>query len=140
MNTEQKQRFVGVCEDLCQLAQYDAKFMSRIITRDESCVYNYNPETKKKNAVFPVEEPTDSMTDEDASGQQGHQERAHCCFSLTFTGSCTMNSSLHPSHPDITKHNSSGQPVLSNSFSIFSAKKKKNPSASVCMVSCDKRS
>jgi len=44
---EQKDDHLSVCTDLCERAQNNPKFISSVITGDESWVYRYDPETKK---------------------------------------------------------------------------------------------
>ena len=47
LTEEQKQRRVTICRDLIE-SQDD--ILDRVITGDETCVYQYDPETKRQSA------------------------------------------------------------------------------------------
>jgi len=46
VTADQKQQRVNLCTELRQLASNDERFLSRVITGDESWVYGYKPETR----------------------------------------------------------------------------------------------
>ena len=46
MTSDQQAHRVQVCQDLLDHSENDEEFLSKIITRDESCVYGYDVETK----------------------------------------------------------------------------------------------
>ena len=48
LTDEQKQRRVDCCNDWIENAQ-DSNFLKRVITGDESWIYEYNPETKRQS-------------------------------------------------------------------------------------------
>jgi hypothetical protein len=48
----QKQRRVNVCEELRQIATDDATLLSRVITGDESWIYDYGLETKQQSSQW----------------------------------------------------------------------------------------
>ena len=43
---EEKERHAAVANDLIQTATNEPDFLKKLITRDESLVYSYDPETK----------------------------------------------------------------------------------------------
>jgi len=43
---------VSICTDLCERDQNDPKFMSSVITGDESWVNGYDPETKQMSSQW----------------------------------------------------------------------------------------
>jgi len=49
---DQKQQRVNVCTELRQFASDDERFLSRVITGDESWVYVYDPETKRQSSQW----------------------------------------------------------------------------------------
>ena len=48
MNNDQKDHQVQVCTELQNAVRHDPNFLSRVITGDESWLYNYDPETKQQ--------------------------------------------------------------------------------------------
>jgi hypothetical protein len=72
LTVDQKQ--LCVCEELCQIACYDATLLSRVITGDESWIYSYGPETAK---VLPMEKSILTETENDETGEEENQENAH---------------------------------------------------------------
>jgi len=52
LTADQKQHRVNVCTELRQLASDNETFLSRVIIGDESWVYGYNPETKRKSSQW----------------------------------------------------------------------------------------
>jgi len=52
LTADQKQQRVNVCTELRCLASYDETFLSRVITNDESWVYDYDPETKQESSQW----------------------------------------------------------------------------------------
>jgi len=50
LTADQKQQRVNVYTELRQLASDDETFLSRVITGDQSCVYDYDPETKQQSS------------------------------------------------------------------------------------------
>ena len=47
-NNEQRDHRVQVCTELQNAVRHDPNFMSRVITGDESWLYDYDPETKRQ--------------------------------------------------------------------------------------------
>jgi hypothetical protein len=54
LSQEQMELRAKVAQDLIETTNNDPDFLKKVITRDESWVYGYDPETK---AVFPMEVP-----------------------------------------------------------------------------------
>jgi hypothetical protein len=52
LNNEQRDHRVQVCTELQQAVRHDPNFLSRVITGDESWVYNYDPETKQQSSQW----------------------------------------------------------------------------------------
>ena len=52
LNNDQRDHRVQVCTELQEAVRYDPKFLSRVITGDESWLYDYNPETKQKSSQW----------------------------------------------------------------------------------------
>ena len=48
LNNDQRDHQVQVCTTLQEAVRHDPNFLSRVITGDESWVYDYNPETKQQ--------------------------------------------------------------------------------------------
>jgi hypothetical protein len=48
LTTDQKQQHVNVCEELCLITYSDAAFLSRVVTGDESWIYDYDPKAKQQ--------------------------------------------------------------------------------------------
>jgi hypothetical protein len=48
LTADQKQQRVDICEELHQIASYNAAFLSIVITGDESRIYSYDTETKQQ--------------------------------------------------------------------------------------------
>ena len=58
LTADQKQQCVNVCTELRQLASDDETFLSRVITGDESWVYDNDPEAKQQSSQW--KSPTSS--------------------------------------------------------------------------------
>jgi histone-lysine N-methyltransferase SETMAR len=52
LTNDQKQRHVNLCLEVQEKANKDPTFISRIITRDESWIYGYDPETKQQSFLW----------------------------------------------------------------------------------------
>jgi hypothetical protein len=52
LTADQKQQCVNICKKLRQIASYDATFLSRVITGDESWIYRSDPETKQQSSQW----------------------------------------------------------------------------------------
>jgi len=52
LNNDQWDHRVQVCTELQKAVTYDPNFLSRVITGDESWLYNYDPETKQQYAQW----------------------------------------------------------------------------------------
>jgi hypothetical protein len=57
LTADQNQQRVA-CEELRQIASYDAALLSRVVTGDESCIYSYERETKHSPAKGKVKSMT----------------------------------------------------------------------------------
>jgi len=49
LNNDQREHQVQVCTELQEAVGHDPNFLSRVITGDESWVYDYDPETKQQS-------------------------------------------------------------------------------------------
>ena len=49
LNNDQRDQWVQVCTQLHEAVRHDPNFLSRVITGDESWVYDYDPETKQQS-------------------------------------------------------------------------------------------
>jgi len=49
LNNDQRDHRVQVCTELQEAVRHDPPFLSRVITGDESWVYDYDPETKQQS-------------------------------------------------------------------------------------------
>jgi histone-lysine N-methyltransferase SETMAR len=48
LREDQKQQLVNICKEFRQIASYNATFSFRVITGDESWIYEYEPDTKQQ--------------------------------------------------------------------------------------------
>ena len=49
LTQEQKDRRLNVCQDILQQLEMDNKFLEKVITGDESWIFQYDPETKRQS-------------------------------------------------------------------------------------------
>jgi len=52
LNNDQRDHRVQVCTELQKAVRHDPNFLSRVITGDESCLYDYDPETKQQSSQW----------------------------------------------------------------------------------------
>ena len=52
LNSDQRDHRVQVCTELQEAVRHDPNFLSRVITGDESWVYDYDPETKQQSTQW----------------------------------------------------------------------------------------
>jgi len=52
LNSDQRDHRVQVCTELQEVVRHDPNFLSRVITGDESWVYDYDPETKQRSTQW----------------------------------------------------------------------------------------
>jgi len=52
LNNDQRDHRVQVCAELQKAVRHDPNFLSRVITGDESWLYNYDPETKQQSSQW----------------------------------------------------------------------------------------
>ena len=52
LNNEQRDHRVQVCTELQNAVRHDPDFLSRVITGDESRLYDYDPETKQQSSQW----------------------------------------------------------------------------------------
>jgi len=52
LNNDQRDYWVPVCIELQKAVRNYSNFLSRVITGDESWLYNYDPETKQKSSQW----------------------------------------------------------------------------------------
>jgi len=52
LNNEQRDNQVQVCTELQNAVRHDPNFLSRVITGDESWLYDYGPETKQQSSQW----------------------------------------------------------------------------------------
>jgi len=52
MNNDQRDHRFQVCTELQKAVTHDPNFLSRVITGDESWLYNYDPETKRQSSQW----------------------------------------------------------------------------------------
>jgi len=52
LSNEQQDHWVQVCTKLQKAVRHDLNFLSRVITGDESWLYNYDPETKQHSSQW----------------------------------------------------------------------------------------
>ena len=50
LNNEQRDHWVQVCTELQNAVRHDPNFLSRVITGDESWLYDYDPKTKQQSS------------------------------------------------------------------------------------------
>jgi len=50
LDNDQRDHQVQVCTELQKAVRHDPNFLSRVITGDESWLYDYDPETKQKSS------------------------------------------------------------------------------------------
>jgi hypothetical protein len=48
---EQKENHVNMCQDLQERLEGDLKFLSKIVTSDETWIQRYDPETKQQSSL-----------------------------------------------------------------------------------------
>ena len=72
---DQKQQRVKFCTEIRQLASDDEKFLSRVITGNESWVYGYDPETKRQSSQW--KNPTTPRPKKGQTGEKQSQEHDH---------------------------------------------------------------
>ena len=78
LNSDQRDHRVQVCTELQEAVRHDPNILSRVITVDESWVYDYDPETKP--AVYAMEDAIISTTEKSAPSSQQHQVNADHFF------------------------------------------------------------
>jgi len=78
LNNDQRDRRVQVCTELQKAVRHDSNFLSRVITGDESWLYNYDPETKQHSS--PWKTPSSRRPKNPPSSQQQHQVSADLFF------------------------------------------------------------
>ena len=71
LTEEQKQRRVTICQDL--LERQDG-ILSHVITGDETCVYQYDPEMKRQSAQWKIPIPHNQK-----NSVSPNQESKQCC-------------------------------------------------------------
>jgi hypothetical protein len=49
---EQKVNRLEICQDLLGRLEIEPNFLDKVITRDESCVFDYDPETNRQSAEW----------------------------------------------------------------------------------------
>ena len=52
LSVEQKANWLEICQDLLGRLEIEPDFLDKVITQDESWVFNYNPETKRQSVVW----------------------------------------------------------------------------------------
>jgi len=52
LNNEQRDHRVQLCTELQKAVRHDPNFLSRVITGDESWLYDYDPETKQQSSQW----------------------------------------------------------------------------------------
>ena len=52
LSVEQKVNQLEICQDLLGKLEIEPEFLGKVITGDESWVFNYNPETKQQSAEW----------------------------------------------------------------------------------------
>jgi len=52
LSNEQRDHWVQLYTELQNAVRHDPNFLSRVITGDESCLYNYDPETKQQSSQW----------------------------------------------------------------------------------------
>jgi len=52
LNNDQRDHWVQVCNELQKAVRHNHNFLSRVITGDESWLYNYDPETKQQSSQW----------------------------------------------------------------------------------------
>jgi len=50
LTVEQKQQLLSISLELCDRAASDSSFLGNVITRDETLVYGYDPETRVESS------------------------------------------------------------------------------------------
>jgi hypothetical protein len=50
LTVDQKQQCINIRKELRQVTSNDSTFLSRVITGDESWIYEYDPETKQQSS------------------------------------------------------------------------------------------
>ncbi|GFU01401.1 FLJ37770-like protein [Nephila pilipes] len=78
LTTEQKEHRIASSEDLIAAADEDPNFLKTIVTGDESCCLEYDPETKPKVRSGQVRERVDRLK---FVRQNQKQRRCCLCFS-----------------------------------------------------------
>jgi hypothetical protein len=78
LNNEQRDLRVQVCIELQEAVKHDSKFLPRVITGDESWLYDYDPE--KKAAFSEIEDAILSVTEKSAPSSQQHQVNVNLFF------------------------------------------------------------
>jgi len=81
LNNDKGDRRVQVCTEPQKAVRHDPNFLSRVITGDESWLYNYDPETKQQSSQWKM--PSSPRQKKSAPSSQQHQVNADHFF-LTF--------------------------------------------------------
>jgi len=94
LTADQWQQRVNICNELHQLASDDGKFLSRVITGDESWVYDYDPETKRQSSQW--KSPTLPRPKKSQTGEKQYQ--VHDYHFLWHQGDCAQR--ICPNRPN----------------------------------------
>ena len=78
LNSDRRDHRVQVCTKLQEAVRHDPNFLSRVITGDESWVYDYDPGNKA--AVYAMEDAILSTTEKSTPSSQQHQFSADYFF------------------------------------------------------------
>ncbi|KAG7155311.1 hypothetical protein Hamer_G028829 [Homarus americanus] len=78
LSREQKEFCAEVAEDLLQTSNNDPYFLKQVITKAESWVYGYDPETKAQSSL--VEVACVFTSKEGTAKSEQHQGQVDCVF------------------------------------------------------------
>ena len=54
LNEDQKERRMQVCQDIIERLQTEPGLLHRVITGDETWIFDYDPETKRQSCQWTV--------------------------------------------------------------------------------------